>query len=404
MLIKLAWRNIWRNKKRSMITIASILFAVLLSNLMQSIQNGTWDLALNTTTSLTGAIQVQNPEYWDEPILDNGLDVSTQLVDKISENRNVDRVTSRIQTGALAAHGKLSKFVMITALDPEVEESILEMGDKLHAGRLLSATDNSIIVGRGLANYFDIGIGDTLTMLGQGFYGQSANANFVISGIIRFGTDETSSGLVIMPIELGKEHFGGGEMMTSLNVYLKNIEKLDHTKKRLDNATSEDEVQLMTWREMMPELYQAFQADTGGAVIMLLVLYLIIGFGIFGTILMMTTERMYEYGVMVSVGMKRIRLIIVMILETVMLAIIGILVGTGLSVPLMYLMETNPIPLTGGMAETLIEYGFEPVMVGIMSTSILWSNVKVLVIIIAVVIIYPAIVISKLKPVKAMRK
>jgi len=404
MLIKLAWRNIWRNKKRSMITIASILFAVLLSNLMQSIQKGTWDLALNTTTSLTGAIQVQNPEYWDEPILDNGLDVGTQLIDKISEHHNVDKVTSRIQTGALAAHGKLSKFVMITALDPEVEESILEMNDKLHAGRLLTANDNSIIVGRGLANYFDVGIGDTLTMLGQGFYGQSANANFVISGIIRFGTDETSSGLVIMPIQLGKTHFGGDEMMTSLNIYLKNIEKLDLTKKRLDHATSEDEVQLMTWREMMPELYQAFQADTGGAVIMLLVLYLIIGFGIFGTILMMTTERMYEYGVMVSVGMKRIRLIIVMVLETVMLAIIGILVGTGLSVPLMYLMETNPIPLTGGMADSLIEYGFEPVMVGIMSTAILWSNVKVLVIIIAVVVIYPAVVISKLKPVKAMRK
>jgi len=404
MLIKLAWRNIWRNKKRSMITIASILFAVLLSNLMQSIQKGTWDLALNTTTSLTGAIQVQSPEYWDEPTLDNGFEVQPQLVDKIVANRNVDKVTSRIQTGALAAHGKLSKFVMITALDPETEESILEMRDKLHDGRLLTAEDGSIIVGKGLASYFDIGIGDTLTLLGQGFYGQSANANFVISGIIRFGTDETSSGLVIMPIQLGKYHFGGGEMMTSLNVYLKNIEQLETTKKRLVKSTADEDFELMTWKEMMPELYQAFQADTGGAVIMLLVLYLIIGFGIFGTILMMTTERMYEYGVMVSVGMKRLRLIIVMVLETVMLAIIGILVGTGISIPLMYLMETNPIPLTGGMAETLIEYGFEPVMVGIMSTTILWSNVKVLVIIIAVVIIYPALVISKLKPVKAMRK
>ncbi len=151
-------------------------------------------------------------------------------------------------------------------------------------------------------------------------------------------------------------------------------------------------------------MVQAFQADTGGNVIFLFVLYLIIGFGIFGTVLMMTAERMYEYGVVVSIGMRRYKLILISFLESNFLSMLGGIVGSIASFPLMYYLYANPIALTGDAADAMAEYGFEALISGSIDPGILLSNAIVILFIIALVMIYPLVVIGRLKPIKAMRK
>ena len=404
MYLKLAWRNVWRNRRRSLITIASIFFAVLFANLMQSLQQGMWEKALSTTMSLSGYIQVQDTAFWDEPILDNGLVVNDSLVDQLQGLPNISNVTQRIQSGALVAHDSLSKFSLLYALVPSDEVHILELDKKLDSGSLISDEDEGILIGAGMARYFDIGVGDTLSLIGQGYHGASANGNFPIRGVIRYGTEQMSSSLVVMPLKLAQRHMSAPGVVTSLNVYPHNIDKLESTKQALGQVISDDHIRLMTWKEMMPELVQAFQADTGGNVIFLMVLYLIIGFGIFGTVLMMTAERMYEFGVLVSVGMKRFRLSIILFLETILLSFLGILAGSLASFPVMYYYNQNPIPMTGGAAESMKEYGFEAIIQGSISPDIFIADAGVVLLIVFLVNIYPALVISKLNPVKAMRK
>lgn len=404
MFLKLAWRNIWRNKRRSLITIGSIFFAILFSNLMQSLQYGMWEKALSTVTSLTGHVQVQAKGFWEEQILDNAMEVPPTLTEEILEHENVVAVTPRMQYGALAAYGKQTKFVGIFGLNPEDEEAIVGFEQKLDTGRLLLNDDQNIIVGKGLARYFEMEIGDTLSLIGMGYQGQSANANFVISGIIKYGTDAMSSSFLVMPYQKAQDHFGAPNMATSLNVYLKNPKRLDQTKRALESMTDTSAHHMMTWKEMNPQLVQAFQADTGGNVVFLVILYLIIGFGMFGTIIMMTAERQYEFGVLVGVGMKRITLILITTIETVILSLLGVLVGSIGSFPIMLYFNMNPIPLGGTMADTMAEFGFEPVIMGSIDPMIMLYNGAVILLIVVFIILYPAVVIGKLEPVKAMRK
>lgn len=404
MYLKLAWRNIWRNKTRSFITITSIMIAVLLSNVMESFQQGMWEKMLGTTMSFTGDIQIQGKDFWEEQTLDNGISQNYSLVKLIKSTKRVKAITPRIQTGALSAYKDLSRFVQIIGLSPQLEEEIIHFKTKLDKGELLTNDDNTIIVGKGLADYFELTVGDTLSLIGQGYHGESANGNFIVKGIIKYGSPEMNSRLVIMPFKLATQHFSTNGIITSYNVYVDKVTQSKKVSKVLATKVETSNYTVMSWQQMMPELEQAYIADTGGALIFLLVLYIIISFGIFGTILMMTTERMYEFGVMVSIGMKKTKMVIIIFLEVVMLAFLSVTMGSALSYPFMSFLANNPIPLTGDTAESILNYGFEAVIVGTTNPIIIQYNTIAVLIISLLVMIYPAIKILTLNPINAMKK
>jgi ABC-type lipoprotein release transport system permease subunit len=379
------------------------MFAVFFSNAMQSIQQGMWEKMLNTTMSFTGYIQIQAIDFWDQQILDNGFETNSELENGITTINNIKRVTSRIQSYALSAYKDQSRFVQITCLNPDFEKDILNLKNKLDTGELITNNDNQILIGKGVAEYFCLTVGDTLSLIGQGYHGQSANGNFVVKGIVKYGPPEINSRLIIMPFKLAQYHFGAENIVTSYNIYLNKTAKLKSTAEDIKAHIGKN-YRVITWKEMMPELEQAYQADVAGNLIFLGVLYLIISFGIFGTILMMTAERMYEFGVMISIGMKRIKIIGILVLEALFLSIIGILIGSILSIPLMYYFKVNPIPLTGDAAGAMAEYGFEAVVISSTNPNILLYNGITVMIITGLIVFYPLIVISKLNPVNAMKK
>jgi len=164
-----------------------------------------------------------------------------------------------------------------------------------------------------------------------------------------------------------------------------------------------EKYEVMNWEEMMPELVQTIQADSVGGLIMLFVLYMIITFGIFGTVLMMTSERMYEFGVMISVGMKRWKIAVIIFIETCLISLVGVIIGGIVIEPVIFYFSKNPITLTGQAAQAMIDYGWEPVMPTTTDPSIMITHTLVIVLVSLFIAIYPAIVISRLKPVNAMR-
>lgn len=404
MLVKLAWRNIWRNKTRSLITIVAIMIAVMLSNMMESIQQGMWEKMLGTTMSFTGYVQIQNPDFWDEQTLDNCLEADNSIVEKVKKVAKVKHVTPRLQSFSLSAFSDKSRGVQVIGLNPEEEEPILNFKDKLVSGELLTDNDDKVLIGRGLSEYYDLNIGDTISLIGQGHYGESANGNFIVKGIIKFGSPEMNSRLVVMPFKLAEYHFSAQGLVTSYNVIIKNVNQARKVADAIRESLKDKPVKVMAWQEMMPELEQAYQADTGGAVLFLIVLYVIISFGIFGTILMMTEERMYEFGVMISIGMKRLKLILMIFFEILFLALLSVSVGSVLSYPIMYYFQQNPIPLNGEVAKSIEDYGFEAVIQGTTNPVILKYNAIAVLLISLLIVIYPLLKIARLNPINAMKR
>ena len=402
MLIKLAWRNIWRNKKRSLITISAIFIAVFLCVLLRALQLGLYDNMINNVVgSYSGYIQIHSKDFWDEQIVDNSFSPDKGFINEIESINGVSNTLQRIQSGSLASSSDLSKFVFVTGIEPLKESSLTNWEKRLIKGQLLKEESKSLNVGKGVAKYFDLKIGDTLVLLGQGYHGMQAAGAYPVSGILDLKNPTLNKITVFMTLPQAQDFLSAQNMITHLILNKKENKDEDAIALDIKNLINDEVYEVMTWREMIPELEQTIKADSAGGLIMVFILYMIVTFGIFGTVLMMTQERKYEFGVLISIGMKKIRLIKTMIYETVLLASVGAILGIALSRPVIIFL--SPIKFPKEQAQMFENLGFEAVIPLMNTYDIPLTHGFIIFFISLIVCLYPLSVIIKLDPIKAMK-
>jgi ABC-type antimicrobial peptide transport system permease subunit len=160
---------------------------------------------------------------------------------------------------------------------------------------------------------------------------------------------------------------------------------------------------VMTWDEMQPEIVQMIEADRSGALIMKGILYIIIGFGILGTITMMLAERMREMGVMIAIGMKRFQLGVILFIETFLIGLLGVISGIAGSIPIIAYFYANPVKLTGDAAKTMIDMGIEPYMYFSWIPSVFYNQAITVFIITVLIGIVPFLRTIRLNLINALR-
>ena len=404
MLVKIAWRNIWRNKRRSIITISAIVIAVFLAIIMRSMQLGMYDnMIQNIVGSYSGHIQIHSNGYWEEQTIDNAFTYNDSLIEKIEANKDVDHTTKRIQSGCLSSFKDLSKFVFVNGIEPEKEQLMTDWNKRLVEGKLLTLNSNSVNIGKGIAKYYDLKVGDTLIFVGQGYHGMQAVGAFPVCGIIDMKNPNLNNVSVFMSLTAAQDFLSANDLMTHLIINKKEYSDEQDIVSSLSKNMKE-EYEMMTWQEMMPEIEQVIKADSAGGLVMIFILYMIITFGIFGTVLMMTQERKYEFGVVVSIGMKKIKLMISMVYETIFLTSIGVITGVFLSRPLVLYFYNNPLEFPSEQAEVMENQGFENIIPFMSSYDIPITHGFIIFFISLFICIYPIITIYKLNPVKAMKR
>lgn len=405
MIFKLAWRNIWRNRRRSLITISSILFAVFFAVAMRAIQLGTYDRVIdNVVNSFTGYIQVHKKGYWDDQVLDNAMELNTLPEDLKEQIEGVEAVFPRIQGFALVATEQKTKGAAIIALDPDQEDGMLGLSDKLVGGTLMGANDQALMIGEGLARSLDVQPQDTLVLLGQGYQSMSAAGKYVVAGLLKYPSPQMNNSIVLMPFSVGQELFSAYGLATSLVVQIDEPQRMQAIQRQVEALADTAYYETMNWRAMLPELVQSIQADSSGGIIMVMILYLVIMFGIFGTLLMMINERQYEFGVLLSIGLNRTKLTAIMLVEMVILAFMGVAAGALVAYPLQYYFNVNPIQLTGQMAETIEAYGWEAVMAASIDPAISFAHASGVLLLTLLISLYAVFHLKRLEPVAAMRK
>jgi len=161
--------------------------------------------------------------------------------------------------------------------------------------------------------------------------------------------------------------------------------------------------EVITWRTVLSEMVQTIQGDNAGGIIMLLILYIVVGFGIFGTVLMMTLERRREFAVMVSVGMRRGKLSLVILLETLVIGLLGVLCGIIVSLPFLIYLHLNPIPVSGEIADMMIQYNMVPAIPFSLKGYIFFNQGITVLILALAASLYPILIISRFKVLNALR-
>jgi ABC-type lipoprotein release transport system permease subunit len=205
-----------------------------------------------------------------------------------------------------------------------------------------------------------------------------------------------------MTLPAAQYFYAAPDRVTSYSIMIDSPNDLDAVNENVISKVTE-EYEVMTWDLMNKEMVQAIQSDNVGGIIMLAILYMVIGFGVFGTVMMMTMERRKEFAIMIAIGMQKTKLFAVTIIETMLIGIIAIIFGVLLSYPLLLYYYHNPIELTGAMADAMKTFGVEPILPFSLDTFIFINQSITVVFITIIAIIYPLSIILRFDILKGMR-
>jgi ABC-type lipoprotein release transport system permease subunit len=402
--LALAWRNLWRNKRRSVIAMSSVVFAVVIALATRSMQLGFYAHTIDNVVSFyTGYLQVHAKGFEDTKSLDDSFARADSVAAVVDGTPHVTFVAPRLESFALLSSGDVSDVAQIVGIDPAREDRLTGLRKKIASGRYLSAEDRGILLGSELARHLGVAVGDTVVALGSGYHALSAAARFVVAGTVTFPIPDLNAGMAYLTLPAAQEFYGADGRVTSLAVMLNDHGALASAAGSL-RARLGAHFEVVTWKTMMPEMVQYIQVDNAGGVIMLLLVYVVIAFGILGTVLMMTMERTREFGVLVAVGMRKRVLGGIVLLESVILSVLGALAGILLSLPLLVYLRAHPIVLPDSMARAMKSYGFEPIMPFSLRPSIfVWQTLAMLAIALIAAAV-PLLRIRALDPVGAMRR
>lgn len=400
--IKIAWRNLWRNKKGTLITVASIFFAVFLALLMRSMQLGSYEsIERNTIKNTTGYIQIHQQGYWNDKTInnifsDNG--VSSEL-DSIP---NISLSIPRLESFALGSSGTHTKGIAVIGTDPDIENRASGLEKRIIKGEYLNKGDDGVLVVVNLAKFLKLEVGDTITLMSQGYHGATAAGVYPVRGIISFPSTDMNNKLIFMDLEAAQYLYGAPNMLTSISIMLHDPDKLASDTTAIRKMIGPG-YEIMEWREMNPEVVQGIESDNISGMFMLGILYVVVGFGILGTMMMTTLERKREFGVMVSVGMQRHKLGVIVFIETLYIALIGVVTGIVAATPLMYYFNVNPIKLKGEAAKAMIDMNVEPVMPFSLDLPIFYNQAIIVLILTVIAVLYPLIFIHRFNVLRTIK-
>ncbi|HSI74792.1 MAG TPA: FtsX-like permease family protein [Lunatimonas sp.] len=405
-LFKMAFRNIWRNKRRTLITATSIMFAALLTISLTSIETGMWEKMLNSMVEqTTGHIQLQTEDYFDEPVLDHAFSLSIETTKKLFEDPAILQVNPRLQNFVLSSYEERTRPVLITGVYPQREAAMTGLDEKIIAGEYLTdEPGGGILLGEGIFNRMGMHLGDSLVFIGQGYRGAFAVGMMPVKGVLRFPLSEMNNQLVFTNMADASELFQAYGLYTGVMLMLETMGGMKSATPRINELLQDyPGLRAYEWSELMPELIQAKEVDEASTIITMYILYLVVSFGIFGTLLMLLNERKREMGVLLSIGMKRAHIMLMVWMEFMLMAALGLVTAMALSYMLLSYLKNNPISLGESMQEAFDQFGMEAVLTATLNPYIFLRELMTVSVIVTLLSLYSLWKILRMNPLQAMR-
>jgi len=370
-VLRLAWRNLWRNSRRALITVASVFFAVFFCVLLMGIHHDSWErMADNALKTQAGHIQIHAKEYWEDKTTDHFMSMDAATLAQLDTLAGISNVSPRIETFALAAAGPLSKAVAVLGVSPAKEAQKSALPSRLTKGNYLSEDDEGLLVGEALSRYLKVDVGDSLALIGQGYQGASAVGLFPIRGIVKLKFPEMDKGLVYMSLPAAQHFIDMPGGYSGVFISIKNNRQLDNVLHEVKQSVDTQKLDVYSWHFTMERLLEQAKTDKAFNRLVMYILYTLVGFGILGTVIMLTNERKRELSVMVSLGMSRMKLSAVIVLELLLMSFMGVMLAGAVSLPMSYWFSANPLQFSGALAELYEAVSMEPLL----GLSIHWAD------------------------------
>ncbi len=404
-ILRLAWRNLWRHARRTWLTVGAMVFSNMLLVFMISLQFGMYGLMIdNTLRVFTGHLQVQAPGYKDEQKMRQVVPAVSDLAGRLRAELANDRIAARGWAFGLASSEVRSYGIGIYGVEPDFEPRVSNIPGLVSQGRYLGDPHaQEIVVGAVLARNLRATVGDELTLLGSGLDGSFAAAVLNIVGIFESGIPDIDRNIAEMPLGAFQDVFymeGAGHQVVVFGESLREVPELRERVRSL--LPVGDALVVHDWDALQPGLKQAIQADISSAFFMYGVLVILVAFSVLNTQLMSVLERTHEFGVSMALGLTPGRLGRLIMLETAMMGLLGLALGAvaGALVTTWFTVNGLSIP---GMDEMAAQFNLPARVYPRVSLLTMFIGPAVVFLFTLLAAVYPALRLHRLRIVDAMR-
>jgi ABC-type lipoprotein release transport system permease subunit len=329
-LLRMAWRNVWRNRRRTLIAVIAIALGLTLMLFFDGLMGGAKQAIYGNTVRLQGGnVQVHAPGYRQKakrlpllPLADPDAAVRAALAQP-----QVIAATKRIETSGMVSSREGTFPVVITGIEPEREEAVSLVAGEIVQGRYLNANDGDVIlIGQALAKTLEVTVGDRISMVGRATHEQMRRRTVTVAGVFGIGIPDIEKRMVYISLVEAQTLFDLRDQATEVAAYLESVGQESLVVPSLQAALPGYEVD--AWDTLDPSTKETMEMEDQIMGIFGLVILLIAGVGILNLMLMAVFERTREIGIMAAMGLKRREIVILFLLEGVLIGLLGTLVGS----------------------------------------------------------------------------
>lgn len=402
MLIKIAWRNIWRSRSRSLVIIGAIIIGVWALSFINSWMKGMGDMYVSDIIkNQTSHIQIHNEAFLKERKSEYLIPNSSQVIKDVQRTEGVKAVSSRIMVNGVIIAPRMSKGVMIKAINPEMEAAVIDLGNKITEGEYFNDKRNPILIGRSLAEKLKIKIGKKVSLQFQDMEGELTGQVFRVVGFYSSGNSKVDEGIVYVKAEDFSPIFKNDGNVHEIAITVNDFEETNTIAKVL--TIGESALKVQTYEQVMPmiKLFET-QFKSSGSIITFIVMIALI-FGIINTMLMAVLERVKELGILMAIGMNRIKIFGMIVLETLILSLVGLPIGIILGFTTNLYLNKTGINLSK-YGDSLEEFGMSSIIYPVIDPGF-YFTISIAVFFTALFAsLYPALKATRLKPIEAINK
>jgi len=403
--LNMAWRNLWRHKRRTWLTATAMIFSNVLLVFMIALQFGSYDMMIeNTLKTFSGHLQVQAAGYQDNPKLRTSIAGISTLAAELRQALPHARVSERAAAFALASSEQRSFGIQLTGVRPLTEPLVSTIPGLVGRGRFLHGNDSAeIVIGAAMARNLKVDLGSEITLIGSGRDGSFAAGIVEVVGIFDSGSRDMDRGFAEVPLGYFQQTFAMGDHGNAIAIAVDELGQVPAAARiATERLQGRSGLVVLDWNALHPGLRQAIQADLSSGWFMYGVLIILVAFSVLNTQLMSVMERTREFGVISALGIRPRRLAALVMLETALMALIGLGIGLflGWLVALYFNVHGFSYP---GMEEIAQRYNLPGEMYPSVTLGTMLAGPLVVFAFCLLAAVYPALRLFRLRPVDAMR-
>lgn len=401
--LKIAIRNILRNRCRSSLTIAAIAIGFASLVFIRAFVDGShYQMIENYTDLLSGHIQIHALGFQSDMSLSKNIANPGRISATLKNTPSILASTNRIKDFVLLSSAQNSQGALLIGVDPQNEVRVSKLHKRIRSGKFLENKEQ-IVIGKSLAASLKVVLNDKIVIMAQGFDGSLCSGIYRISGLIDTGAEEIDKNVALITLAAAQELLVMENRVSEIALRTNNVETADLAAAQIQKIINDPQLEILSWAKISPIITQWVEFDVAFIDIILFVVLLVVAAGILNTLMMGILERIREFGIMLALGTKRYQIMLLVTLESIILGIAGLFIGSLSSVALILYFGTKGIDLSK-FSTALNNYYTGSTIFTRLTFGPLFLYGAVVLVTSIIIALYPAWKAANLKPTEAIYK